>query len=289
MPEQRREPHGEGSNKIESMPVADLLALMLAGEVASVTAIRRALPDIGRAVADAIDAIRSGGRVHYAGAGSSGRLGVLDASEIPPTFSSDRFRAHIAGGPGAIQHAVEGAEDDEGAGAAEGSALGPGDMAVGITASGRTPYVLGFLRAAHARGARSWLLTCATVEPYPFTCGMISLNTGAELIAGSTRLKAGTATKIVLNMISTAAMVRLGGVHEGLMVDVAPTNAKLVARALGIIRKITGCTEQEAEDSLRASGMRPKLAALMRVKGLNKDEAEELLKRAEGSLGKALS
>jgi N-acetylmuramic acid 6-phosphate etherase len=210
-------------------------------------------------------------------------------SEVCPTFGSKSFRAIIAGGETALRNAVEGAEDNHDAGASEAENLVINDMAVGISASGRSPFVLGFLEAGFAKGARCWLMTCNDIEAPSFVHGIIYLPTGPELVAGSTRLKAGTATKLALNMISTAAMVRMGGVHDGLMVDVVPSNRKLAARAKGIIREITGCSEAEAADYLTRSGMRPKVAALMIMREIERDKAEALLERSGGSLRNALN
>lgn len=274
---------------IDLMETPDFIARMLDEELASIGRIRPALPDIARAIDEAAASISYGGMVRYAGAGTSGRLGVLDSSEVPPTFSNTQFRASIAGGERAITHAVEGAEDETGAGESVGATLGPNDLAIGITASGTTPYVHGFLSAAKQNGARTWLLTCSAAEPTPYIDGIISIPTGPEIVTGSTRLKAGTATKLVLNMISTATMVRMGGTYGSLMVDVSPSNAKLVARAVGIIRQITGCTGDEARQTLEVSGMRPKVAALMRARGLTKDEAHKRLTQCGGSLRKALT
>ncbi|KKL49125.1 hypothetical protein LCGC14_2318620, partial [marine sediment metagenome] len=234
-------------------------------------------------------AVRSGGRVVYAGAGTSGRLSVLDASEVPPTFGCNAFEAIIAGGDEAIRCAVEGAEDDSVAGACQGRELSDRDMAVGISASGKTPFVLGFLEAAKGRGAKCWLVTSESIEAdMPDKTknldGKIVLDTGAELIAGSTRMKAGTAQKMALNMLSTATMIRLGGTYDGLMVDVTPTNAKLKKRALGIIMEIAGCPIDVAAKALEGAGMSPKLAALMLKGGLDRDKAEQALERSEGSL-----
>jgi len=280
-----RHPKAKG---LDTLSTSDLLRLMLDDEQAVTAALEAALSAIELAVDDACAAIRAGGRVVYAGAGTSGRLGVLDASEVYPTFGSDRFSAIMAGGDEAIRRAREGAEDDRNAGAQSAEGLGPNDMALGISASGKTPFVMGFLEQAHTRGARCWLLTCNDITPPPFADGIIKLLTGPELVSGSTRLKAGTATKLALNMLSTAVMVRLGGTHDGLMVDVVPSNQKLIARASGIIREITGCDEDKALSTLKASGMRPKVAALMIAMGIDRDEAVRRLENAGGSLRKAL-
>jgi N-acetylmuramic acid 6-phosphate etherase len=276
------------SKNLDTLPPLEIVRLMHEGDSETLRAVGHALPAIAEAALDATRAIEQGGRIFYAGAGTSGRLAVLDASEVQPTFGSTAFRAVIAGGPGAMTEAIEGAEDDTDAGAMEAGELGPEDMAVGISASGRAPFVIGFMNAARERGARTWMITCTREAPPVSTDGLISLPTGPELIAGSTRLKAGTATKMALNMLSTATMVLMGGTYDGLMVDVMPSNRKLAERAEGIVMEITGRTRQEASRTLVESGMRPKTAALMLLKNLSSEEAEAALKDAGGSLRKVL-
>ena len=194
----------------------------------------------------------------------------------------------MAGGSEAITVSVEGAEDDARAGEKEAGALNPGDMAVGITASGSTPFVMGFLKQARKTGAKCWLI-CSDAPGTEQLDGVIQLKTGAELLAGSTRMKAGSAQKMCLTMFSTATMIRLGGSYDGLMVDVVPTNSKLVTRAENIIMEITGATRKESASALNAAGMRPKVAALMLMKELTKEEAESELKSTGGSLREALA
>jgi N-acetylmuramic acid 6-phosphate etherase len=276
------------SKGLDALPVADILRLMHGEDLAAVSAVGKILADVEKAVDDAISAISGGGRVFYIGAGTSGRLGVLDAAEVRPTFGSDRFRAILAGSGRAMAEAEEGAEDDEGAGMKAAGEIRAGDMALGISASGRTPFVVAALQEAKARGARSWLLTCDARAGHDFVDGTMVVSTGPELVAGSTRLKAATATKLVLNMLSTASMAKLGGVHDGLMIDVVPSNKKLVARAEGIIAQVTGCGAEEAAELLRRSGMRAKVASLMKLKGLSKEDAEGLLEKSGGSLRGAL-
>lgn len=274
---------------MDQMSAVEMVSLMHKEDAVLTAALGHALPQIARAASEAASAIRSGGTLVYAGSGTSGRLAVLDASEIMPTFGSRAFRAVIAGGETAMTEAVEGAEDDIKAGERAGAALSDADMAVGVTASGRTPFVLGFLRAARAKGARTWLVTCSDMPRDEAEYdGLISLLTGPELIAGSTRLKAGTATKMALNMLSTTAMTLLGGTYDGLMVDVVPTNEKLIKRACGIVMEISGCSGDEAMNALGESGMSPKTACLMLMKDMGPKEAEALLKESGGSLRKAL-
>ena len=277
------------SKEIDALPIQEIIRIMNNENLLVAEAVRAASDSISMAVRDAVNAIRSGGRSVYIGAGTSGRLGVLDASEIPPTInvSPDLVRGIIAGGNRALTEAVEGAEDDEDAGIEAVADVSDRDMLIGITASGTTPFTLAALKEAKRRGTKSWLLTCNDVE-YNFLDGIIKLLAGPEIIAGSTRLKAGTATKLVLNMISTAAMIQLGKVYKGCMVDVVPSNKKLRNRAIRIIQEITGCRDEEAEALLDRSGGNAKTAILMHLKGLGREEAKGLLERSAGSLRKAL-
>jgi len=277
------------SKEIDALPIQEIIRIMNEENLLVTEAVRAASDSISMAVRDAVNAIRSGGRLIYIGAGTSGRLGVLDASEIPPTFSvsPDVIRGIIAGGNRALTEAIEGAEDNEEAGIEAVADVSDRDMLIGITASGTTPFTLAALKEAKRRGAKCWLLTCNDIA-YDFLDGIIKLLAGPEIIAGSTRLKAGTATKIVLNMISTAAMIQLGKVYKGYMVDVVPSNKKLRTRAVRIIREVTGRRTEEAEALLGRSGGNAKTAILMHLKGLSREEAKGLLERAAGSLRKAL-
>jgi len=277
------------SKEIDALPIEEIIRIMNEENLLVTEAVRAASDSISLAVRDAVNTIRSGGRLIYIGAGTSGRLGVLDASEIPPTFnvSPDAVRGMIAGGNRALTEAVEGAEDDEDAGIEAVSGVSDKDMLIGITASGTTPFTLAALKEGKRRGAKCRLLTCNDVR-YDFLDGIIKLLAGPEIIAGSTRLKAGTATKIVLNMISTAVMIRLGKVYKGYMVDVVPSNKKLRKRAVRIIQEITGCRIGEADVLLDRSGGNAKTAILMRLKGLSCEEGKGLLERSDGSLRKAL-
>lgn len=277
------------SKEIDALPIEEIIRIMNEENLLVTEAVKAAGDSISMAVKDAVSAIRSGGRLIYIGAGTSGRLGVLDASEIPPTFnvSPDVVRGMIAGGNRALTEAIEGVEDDAEAGIQTVADVTDKDMLIGITASGTTPFTLAALKEGKRRGAKCRLLTCNDVE-YNFPDGIIKLLAGPEIIAGSTRLKAGTATKIVLNMISTAAMIQLGKVYKGYMVDVVPSNKKLRGRAARIIREITGCRDEEAETLLDRSGGNAKTAILMHLKGLNCEEAKDLLERSDGSLRKAL-
>lgn len=277
------------SRLIDALPVDEIINLMNYENLLVMKTINTAKDSISAAINDAVTTIRSGGSLIYIGAGTSGRLGVLDASEIPPTFgvAPHVVKAIIAGGEKAITEAVEGAEDDEDAGVKAVSGIREKDMLLGIAASGKTPFTISALKEGRRQKAKCWLLTCNEVE-YDFLNGIISLPVGPEVIGGSTRLKAGTATKIVLNMISTTAMIKLGKVYKGYMVDVIPSNRKLRKRALRIIREITGCEIGETETLFDKSGGNAKTAILMYMKGLNCDEAKELLQRSGESLRKAL-
>jgi len=286
-----------GKKPLDLMPPEELIGLMDEADARAMDAVRAARADIAHAAAAAAKAIGNGGRLIYVGAGTSGRLGVLDASECPPTFSSrpEQVIGIIAGGDDALRIAVEGAEDDSGAGRSAicDAAAGERDMVVGISASGGAPYVLAALDEAAKSGADVWLVTCSPLQEVPTKSVPVSIKTillptGGEVIQGSTRLAAGTATKLALNRISTAAFVMLGKVYGDLMVDVMPTNAKLVKRAAGIISSVAGCGEAEALEALKDSGYRTKVAALMKAKGLGAEEAEKLLEGCGGSLRCAL-
>ena len=249
---------------------------------------------IAHAIELCVAAFHTGGRLFYVGAGTSGRLGVLDASECPPTFSTppEMVQGIIAGGDVALRRSVEGEEDkpESGARAVQKRQLTPQDVLVGIASSGRTPYVIGALREARAIGATTILLCCV---PPPeqlkgWVTHFIAPIVGPEIIAGSTRLKAGTATKLVLNMLTTVSMIKLGKIYNNLMVDVHASNTKLVARSIRIVQAITGVDAAVAEEALvRASG-RVKLAIAMLAKGLNPTDANTLLEEHEGFLRQIL-
>ncbi len=277
------------AEEIDILPIEEVIRLMNAENLAAAEAVSKAGDSIAAAVKDAVSTIGGGGRLLYVGAGTSGRLGVLDASEIPPTFGEapDVIRAVIAGGEAALTAAVEGAEDDRTAGRKAAADITARDMILGISASGKTPFVLSALKEGKNRGARCWLLTCNDID-HDFLDGTIRVMVGPELVAGSTRLKAGTATKMVLNMISTTAMIRLGKVYRGYMIDVVPSNRKLKDRALRIIMDLAGCGREEAAALLQGSGGSAKTAVLMCLKGLDRDDALRLLKESGGSLRKAL-
>jgi N-acetylmuramic acid 6-phosphate etherase len=251
------------------------------------TAVRACLPALANAVDLTLERWRRGGRVVLFGAGTSGRLAMLDAAELPPTFgiAPERYVARMAGGGSAFLRAVEGAEDDRSAGADAAADLGPHDVAFGIAASGRTPWVLGALEAARACGALCLGLACV---PSPEVCSFvdvcITVDTGPEAITGSTRMKAGTAQKLVLNAFSTALMIRLGKVYGNLMIDVQATNAKLHRRAQRLVEQTAGVDPAEAAAALEAAGGQVKVAVVTLRLGVSVDEAAARLAAAEGSL-----
>ena len=260
----------------------------------AVAAVEAESEAIARAIELCVDAFRSGGRLFYVGAGTSGRLGVLDASECPPTFStpSEMVQGIIAGGDVALRRSVEGEEDktESGASTVRERQLTPQDVIVGIASSGRTPYVIGALKEAHAVGATTMFLCCVPPpeELRAWVTHFITPIVGPEIITGSTRLKAGTATKLVLNMLTTVSMIKLGKVYNNLMVDVHASNTKLVARSIRIVQAVTGVDATVAEAALAEAGGRAKLAIVMLTKGLNSTDANTLLEKHSGFLRQIL-
>ena len=257
-------------------------------------AVQAVLPAIARIVDAAVESFRAGGRLLYLGAGTSGRLGILDASECPPTYGTppEMVQGLIAGGSEAVFRAVEGAEDSLTLAAQDLDALGltEHDLVVGVAASGRTPYVIGGLRHARARGCKTAAVVCSAhsemEQAADITAAVIA---GPEAIMGSTRMKAGTAQKMVLNMITTASMIRLGKVYSNLMVDVQATNAKLVERAKRIVLLATGADRSDAEAALEATGGTVKPAVVMLLAGAAAAAAANLLERADGYVARAVS
>jgi N-acetylmuramic acid 6-phosphate etherase len=281
------------SMNLDAMNVEDAVALMNAQDAAAVAAVAIEKAHIAKAVILVADAIRSGGRLIYFGAGTSGRLGVLDASECPPTFRTDpeTVQGVIAGGEAAMFRAQEGAEDKakDGAAAVDAKSVGPRDVAMGVAAGGTTPFVHGALRRAAERGAKTVFLSCVQPVPSePKVDVVIRPLTGPEVVTGSTRLKAGTATKLVLNTITTLAMVQLGKVYGNLMVDLRATNQKLWDRGARIIATITGLGREESMDLLRRADGHVKAAVVMHSCGVSPDEARRRLDRAGGKLRDAM-
>lgn len=278
---------------LDRLDVAALVRLMNERDAEIAAAVARARDTITAAIEAIVARMRSGGRLIYVGAGTSGRLGVLDASEVPPTFGTppELVVGVIAGGPSALVSSSESTEDDEGAGTRDVAALGlrPEDVVVGIAASGRTPYVLGAVRHAASVGALTVGLSCNTGAPLTAAVEHgIEIPVGPEVVTGSTRLGAGTATKMVLNMISTIAMVRLGKTYGSLMVDVRATNAKLRRRALRIVRLAAGVDEATARAALDAADWHAKLAIATLATGLDVERARAVLDRAGGVLRDAI-
>ena len=286
------EAQNPASEAIDSLSTTQLLQVMNDADSEITAAIQRELPRIAEAVEKTVERLETGGRLFYIGAGTSGRLGVLDASECPPTFNTppDLVLGIIAGGDRALRHSVERAEDDpqEGRRDLERRNFRSGDVLVGIAASGRTPYVLGALEFARSVGALTIGLSC-TPQSLVAKASDIAITPvpGPEILTGSTRMRAGTATKLVLNMLSTGVMIRLGYVYGNLMVNVQPTNDKLTDRACRIIAKITGATYEEAADLLKQAGS-VRVAVLMRELQIPRLKAETLLSDANGSLRRAL-
>ena len=277
---------------LNSWSTAEMIAAMYEEQVAAATAVRSALPAIAAAVEDAVPALRRGGRIVYAGAGTSGRIGVQDGSELPPTFDwpADRVVFAMAGGLDALTRSAEGAEDNETAGAQAmaDAKIGPDDVVIGIAASGTTPFTIGVLRAAGAAGAVTIAVANNPDAPlFSVARHRILADTGSEVIAGSTRMKAGTAQKIVLNLFSTAVMVRMGRVYRGLMVDMRARNAKLRRRAATIVGKIVGCPAEDAQRHLEQTDGDVKTAILLGF-GLGRSDAAQLLQRHGGNLRAAI-
>lgn len=271
-----------------------LLATLVASQQRALDAVLAASDTLAQAVDAALPRIRAGGRLLYAGAGTSGRLGLLDSVELHPTFSwpHERALALIAGGPGALLRSVEGAEDDEAQGAADLAALAPGptDVVLLLAASGTTPWVLGALRAARQAEALTIGLANNPGSPLAAQADIgLTLDTGPELVSGSTRLKAGTAQKMALNAFSTALMVRLHKVHGNLMVDLRPTNAKLRRRAVRMTAAASGADEAAAQLALQEAGWRVKTAIVALRCGLGAPAAQARLDAVQGSVRAALA
>ncbi len=279
------------SRELDRLPTARVVALLLDEDRRALQAAARRGPAVARAATLAARALERGGRILFMGAGTSGRLGILEAAECPPTFGSapERIVGVMAGGEGAVFRAVEGAEDREDVGRREGRRASARDLVVGISASSVTPFVRGALTAARARHAATVLVTCA---PRPGLRAMadvvIAIPTGPEVLTGSTRLKAGSATKAVLNAITTAAMVRLGKAYGNLMVDLKQSSAKLVDRARRIVSAAARVPPAEAERLLEAAGGEPKTAIVMGLLRVSAAESRRRLSRARGHVRRAV-
>jgi len=278
---------------LDAWPTSEIIAAIYEGQLEAAAAVRDALGAITAAVEEAVPALERGGRLVYAGAGTSGRIGVQDGSELPPTFDwpPDRLVFAMAGGMEALIRSSEGAEDDEQAGAQVmvDAKVGSNDVVIGIAASGTTPFTIGALRAASAVGAVTIAIANNSVSPlFEVARHRVLAETGGEVIAGSTRMKAGTAQKIILNLISTTIMVKMGRVYRGLMVDMRARNAKLRRRAQRIVSEIAVCSESEAVRCLEKTGGELKAAILVAL-GLEASEATRLLERHGRNLRAAIA
>ena len=285
-PTERRNPDTRDLDRLSSL---ELLRTINREDQRVAPAVETALPALAPVVDEAARRLRGGGRVHYVGAGTSGRLAVLDAVELQPTYSLEpgRFVAHQAGGPAALTTAIEGAEDSLEAGVAAVADIGPHDVCIGLAASGATPFVHGALTAARDRGALTVLVSADPDAPIaPDVAVHVCVPTGPEVVAGSTRMKAGTAQKLVLNAFSTAVMVRLGKTYSNLMVDVAATNDKLRRRVVTILGEATGLPEDTCRAALTTAGGELKVALVMLLADVACDRATAALD-AEGGVVRA--
>ncbi|GAA1513253.1 N-acetylmuramic acid 6-phosphate etherase [Dactylosporangium maewongense] len=280
------------SHQIDQLPTLQILELINAEDATVAAAVAAVLPDLAEAVDDCVDALRSGHRLHYFGAGTSGRMAVLDATELRPTYGVEpgHVVAHLAGGTRALTDAVEAAEDDAETGfSTAGGVLTAGDVALGVTASGGTPFVGGALRAARDRGARTVLLSAnpnAALAEYADI--HLAVDTGPEVVTGSTRMKAGTAQKLVLNALSTAVMVRLGRTYSNLMTDMVASNAKLRVRQVRMLVQATGLPADACQAALTAAGDEAKVALVTLLARVDVDSARRALRAAGGVVHRAL-
>ncbi|HHR5901475.1 TPA: N-acetylmuramic acid 6-phosphate etherase [Providencia alcalifaciens] len=288
------ESRNEASTHIDQLSTIEMLQVINNEDKKVPLAVEKTLPQIAQLVDKVADAFQRGGRLIYSGAGTSGRLGILDASECPPTYGTphEQVIGLIAGGHQAIFRAVENAEDKPELGEQDLKNINfnQNDVLVGIAASGRTPYVLGAMKYARALGATVAAISCNPDSPVSQAADIaITPIVGAEVVTGSSRMKAGTAQKLILNMITTGAMIRIGKVFGNLMVDVEATNAKLIERQTKIVMEATECDRQTAESALQQCDRHCKTAILMILSGLNADEARQLLAKNHGFIRTALN
>ncbi|MGN7382715.1 N-acetylmuramic acid 6-phosphate etherase [Paenibacillus sp. SAFN-117] len=285
------EQRNERTRHLDRLSIEEIAELMNREDETVALSVRKALPQITAAIERIVEALRSGGRLIYIGAGTSGRLGVLDASECPPTFgvSPELVQGIIAGGDRAIRHAIENAEDDAEAGRRDAAAVVTAhDAVVGITASGRTPYVIAAIQKARRIGAVTASISCNSGTPLSAAAEWpIEVPVGPEIVTGSTRLKAGTAQKLVLNMLSTVTMIQLGKVHDNLMVNVQATNHKLKQRVVHIVMDATGVDRPTAADYCERAGGDARVAILMQRYAIGREEALDALKRTGEHFGEA--
>lgn len=285
----KTESDNRNSRAIDKLSTNEILVIINAEDAKVAQAVRVALPQITLAVDAIVQALTRGGRLLYVGAGTSGRLGILDAAECVPTFSAppELVQGIIAGGERAMTQAVEGAEDDPLAAQRDlqARALQASDIVCGIAASGRTPYVIGALEYARSLRARTIAIACNPNSPIATLADIgISVDLGPEVISGSTRMKAGSAQKMILNMLSTATMIHLGKVYGNLMVDVKVTNAKLMQRAVGLVERLSAVDEARARLLLVRANNEVKTAVVMQRMAVNAEEARRLLRLADGKL-----
>jgi N-acetylmuramic acid 6-phosphate etherase len=288
----RTEQSNHAAHDLDRKSSLEIAKLINAEDAAVASAVTRALPRIARAIDQVAAALRRGGRLIYVGAGTSGRIAALDAVECQPTFNTDRVHFIIAGGPKALASASEISEDDSQAGRQEMSRRKPTrqDVVIGIASSGRTPFTVAALAEARRRGAHTIALTCNPNSPLERAANFaIITQVGPEVLAGSSRMKAGTAHKMVLNIISTAAMTRLGYVYGNLMVNVAPKNEKLIQRAIAILEQATGAGHESASHTLKASGYRTPVALVMLAANTTRAQAAAALKKSKGNVRKAVA
>jgi len=283
------EQRNEASHDIDSSSALEIVTIINNEDKKVPVAVGKILPEIAALVEDIVAAFRKGGRLVYIGAGTSGRLGVLDASECPPTYGVEpgMVQGLIAGGREALTSSIESAEDraEEGVRELKALAFSEKDVLVGITASGQAPYVLGALDYARGLGAVTAAISSnAHSKTFDYVRHRLHVDVGPEVVTGSTRMKSGTAQKLVLNMLTTAAMVRIGKVYKNLMVDLKPVNHKLILRSIRLIREVTGCSEEEAASALEASAKRPKVAIVMVLLGVDAEKAARLLEEANGHI-----
>ncbi|MDY0288116.1 MAG: N-acetylmuramic acid 6-phosphate etherase [Sphaerochaeta sp.] len=283
------------SYRIDSKSTLEILGIINSEDKRVPFAVGSAIPNIATVVDDVVSSFNKGGRLFYIGAGTSGRLGVLDASECPPTYGVDpsMVQGIIAGGMKALTTSVEWAEDDGQAGieTLKGHNFSPVDVLIGITASGGAPFVVEAMRYANKLGAKVGAISCnreTAVFDLIDEQHRIFVPVGPEIITGSTRMKAGTAQKLVLNMITTTAMIRIGKVFNNLMVDLRPVNAKLILRSHRLIAEVTGCSDERSKELFEASGHNTKLAITMGLLAVDREKAEALLMASEGSISRVL-
>ena len=287
------EQRNPNTTHIDTLSTLEMVRLINQEDQKVALAVAQVAPEIARAIDVITRQLSQGGRLFYAGCGTSGRLGILDAVECPPTYSTDPelVQAIIAGGYPAIFRAVEGAEDDFDLGRRDLQERGfaSQDVLVGLAASGRTPYVLGAMGYARELGAAVIAVTCCPGSEVDRMADIgIAPTPGPEVITGSTRMKSGTAQKMVLNMLSTGTMIKLGKVYGNLMVDVKPSNEKLIRRCVTIVREAVGCEEGQAVSALEACGYRPKVAIVMLLKKIDAEQARELLEQAQGRIARVV-